>query len=227
MANKRIAPRITCIAAISGLLLAVSGCINVNIGGETGGAGVGGTCPDGSFSNKEVTGGNVSNLVFDGSWDVQLKVGDKQTVAISGNVTAESVKANISGDTLTLTSQCSQQSTAEVTVTTISALKVNNGALTQSSSGSINDITIDVDNGSRLDMKSIEAKKATVRVDNGSTADFAATDATVTMNNGSNGSAIITGTLDVDMDNGSNLTYSGGGTIGSQTLKNGSNLTSG
>ena len=225
MAEKNIAHRTLSIAAVTALLLALSGCITINTGGE--GSGPGGSCPDGSFSDKEVSGGQVSNLVFDGSWDVNFKVGDEQKVTVSGTVSEDAVKANISDTTLTLQSSCSQRSTADVTVKSISGIKVNNSASAEATSGSADEIAVEVDNGSGLKMDKVEAKKATVKVDNGSTADFAATDATVTMNNGSSGSAVVSGTLDVDMDNGSNLTYTGGATIGKQNLKNGSNLNPG
>ncbi len=230
MLRRNVAQRTTCIAAITTLLFALSGCITINTGGSSSGgegSGLGGSCPDGSFSNKEITGGQVSNLVFDGSWDVNFKIGDEQKIVVSGTVPEDAIKANISDTTLTLQSRCSQRSTADVTVKSISGIKVNNSASAEASSGSADEIAVDVDNGSGLKMDKVEAKKATVKVDNGSTADFAATDATVTMNNGSSGSAVVSGTLDVDMDNGSNLTYTGGATIGKQNLKNGSNLNPG
>ena len=242
MTTHRIAPRPACIAVIAGLVLTLSGCITIN-SGDGGGFNFGGSCPDGSFA-KEVTGGEVSNLEFDGNWDVQVTVGDPQSVAVSGDVPEDSVKAEIVGSTLTLQSTCAQQSRAEVVVETFSQIKVVNGASARSSAGSIGDVTIDVANSASLDMTSIEALEATVGVDNsgrvgftatdatvnannGARIDFTATDASVTMANASNGAAVVSGTLNVDMTNGSNLTYSGGGTLGTQNVINGSNLTPG
>jgi hypothetical protein len=125
-----------------------------------------------------------------------------------------------------------------------SADKIDNSANLESSFGSVEEISIDADNASSFKLKDVQANKATVSIhnlaigefaataatlnmDNASKVDFAASDANVTMNNPSNGSAEISGTLDVDMDNGSNLTCEGGGKVGSQRLKNGSNLNSG